>query len=244
MADTNQTPRRIANQDHIMDPLEFAAAHNSIKQQDAEVKERIKRPDTLYVDPLELAAKDAMADRQVQEIQKLEQEDLERRLGGQKIEPEIGGWLLVVFVVYLAASGLAFAYAIKLAYVFISGASLMSLSIISLLPAVINVGIWIILATNCLSAVVEMHHRRKPLKQAALISTLLAIMAAMSLFQTFLGSISNTITYAGGGATRMDALYMSIINVAQIIILMALATGNYAYFSTSKRVQRTLYKKY
>lgn len=220
----------------IVDPLEFHAAQQDISWQEQLAKDQVKdEPTTLYVDPLEVADKDARDDAINAASIKQAHDDLMTCTGGQAVEEELGGWLIA----FLGGYYLALIYAIMQTVAIFISVAVGVVNIYNLILAGLSLALTYMLA----KVVHNIHKRCNPLSKLAIVSILLVTTGVMGVFSDWTTFASTVHYVVGHGLPRWTLLLMPIISAAKVIALVSLGIGSYAYFSTSKRVKRTLINK-
>ena len=213
------------NQSHkdepIIDPIDFANNQVDIQRQELE-KQRLNDSlsnDSAYVDPLDFMERKTAQNQEAQEAITDAHDKLMAKTGGQAVEEDLGGWLLVFTLVLIF-----FVMSFKSdPYIFTN---------------VLADGLFIFFIGLLLY---DIFTRRNPLKWLALFCFLLVLSAIFDLWHGYgyfiMTAISN---YLATGRTGLQSLLQILSTAITVCSKAGLAIGLYMYFSNSKRVRRTL----
>ena len=223
------------NKNANYDPLLLHQAHDAAAKADQQKDSQSYKnnDDSLYVDPLDIIEPDRT--RTASDAQKAIQDAHERlmnKTGGQPVEEDLGGWLLVVTIILIILLIISVIPALAWLLSALSGNVTAATSVIPNTIIAVTTGMFI----------QNIFQRRNPLRLLAIICTVLITYGVVELGLFFLDGLSTSISMGLGTipTNGLTILLMSVFTVIPAIAKVILAIVLYGYFSTSKRVRRTL----
>lgn len=223
------------NKNANYDPLLLHQAHDAATKADKQKDSQSYKnnDDSLYVDPLDIIEPDRAST--ASDAQKAIQDAHERlmnKTGGQPVEEDLGGWLLVITILLIILLIISVIPALAWLPSALSGNVTAATSVILNTIIALTTGMFI----------QNIFQRRNPLRLLAIICLVLIIYGVVELGLFFLDGLSTSISMGLGTipTNGLTILLMSVFAVISAIAKVILAIVLYGYFSTSKRVRRTL----
>lgn len=223
------------NKNANYDPLLLHQAHDAATKADQQKDSQSYKnnDDSLYVDPLDIIEPDRTST--ASDTQKAIQDAHERlmnKTGGQPVEEDLGGWLLVITILLIILLIISVIPALAWLPSALSGNVTAATSVILNTIVALTTGMFI----------QNIFQRRNPLRLLAIICLVLIIYGVVELGLFFLDGLSTSISMGLGTVPTngLTILLMSVFAVISAIAKVILAIVLYGYFSTSKRVRRTL----
>ena len=223
------------NKNANYDPLLPHQAHDAAAKADQQKDNQSYKnnDDSLYVDPLDIIEPDRTST--ASDAQKAIQDAHERlmnKTGGQPVEEDLGGWLLVITILLIILLIISVIPALAWLPSALSGNVTAATSVILNTIVALTTGMFI----------QNIFQRRNPLRLLAIICIVLVTYGVIELGLFFLGGLSTSILIGLGTmpTNSLTILLMSVFAVISAIAKVILAIVLYGYFSTSKRVRRTL----
>lgn len=223
------------NKNANYDPLLLHQAHDAATKADQQKDSQSYKnnDDSLYVDPLDIIEPDRTST--ASDTQKAIQDAHERlmnKTGGQPVEEDLGGWLLVITIMLIILLIISVIPALAWLLSALSGNVTAATSVIPNAIIAVTTGMFI----------QNIFQRRNPLRLLAIICTVLITYGVVELGLFFLDGLSTSISMGLGiiPTNGLTILLMSVFTVISAIAKVILAIVLYGYFSTSKRVRRTL----
>lgn len=223
------------NKNANYDPLLLHQAHDAATKADKQKDSQSYKnnDDSLYVDPLDIIEPDRTST--ASDAQKAIQDAHERlmnKTGGQPVEEDLGGWLLVITILLIILLIISVIPALAWLPSALSGNVTAATSVILNTIIALTTGMFI----------QNIFQRRNPLRLLAIICLVLIIYGVVELGLFFLDGLSTSISMGLGTipTNGLTILLMSVFAVISAIAKVILAIVLYGYFSTSKRVKRTL----
>lgn len=223
------------NKNANYDPLLLHQAHDAAAKADQQKDSQSYKnnDDSLYVDPLDIIEPDRTST--ASDAQKAIQDAHERlmnKTGGQPVEEDLGGWLLVITILLIILLIISVIPALAWLLSALSGNVTAATSVIPNTIIAVTTGMFI----------QNIFQRRNPLRLLAIICTVLITYGVVELGLFFLDGLSTSISMGLGiiPTNGLTILLMSAFTVISAIAKVILAIVLYGYFSTSKRVRRTL----
>lgn len=224
-----------SNKNANYDPLLLHQAHDAVTKADQQKDNQSYKnnDDSLYVDPLDIIEPDRTST--ASDAQKAIQDAHERlmnKTGGQPVEEDLGGWLLVITIILIILLIISVIPALAWLLSALSGNVTAATSVIPNTIIAVTTGMFI----------QNIFQRRNPLRLLAIICTVLVTYGVVELGLFFLDGLSTSISMGLGiiPTNGLTILLMSVFTVISAIAKVILAIVLYGYFSTSKRVRRTL----
>ena len=230
MSDSSTTPPT-QHRPATIDPLDLYNTRQDIKQYDVSKDDLIRHNNSLYVDPLELAASDKQQLDDAQAAAAEAHERLMAKTGGQAVEEDLGGWLLAITISLIVIIVLLVSDIITGILMMFGG------SVWGILQVIGGAALCFLFSIS----LYDIFTRRNPLKWLTVVCIILVISAAIDLLGGYgafvITAIRNQLATGHNGLASLLTTLSTAITVAAKI---ALAIGLYWYFVNSRRVRRTL----
>ena len=225
------------NQSHkdepIIDPIDFANNQVKIQRQDLEQQQRLNDSlsnDSAYVDPLDFMERKTAQNQEVQEAIADAHDKLMAKTGGQAVEEDLGGWLLV-FTLVLIFCVIFLAFDLGMSIVSLKSDPYIFINVLANGLFIFFIGLLLY----------DIFTRRNPLKWLAFFCFLLALSAIFDLWHGYGFFITTAISnYLATGRAGLQSLLQILSTAITVCSKAGLAIGLYMYFSNSKSVRRTL----
>ena len=215
------------NKNANYDPLLLHQAHDAATKADKQKDSQSYKnnDDSLYVDPLDIIEPDRAST--ASDAQKAIQDAHERlmnKTGGQPVEEDLGGWLLVITILLIILLIISVIPALAWLPSALSGNVTAATSVILNTIIALTTGMFI----------QNIFQRRNPLRLLAIICLVLIIYGVVELGLFFLDGLSTSISMGLGTipTNGLTILLMSVFAVISAIAKVILAIVLYGYFST------------
>ena len=223
-------------QPKIIDPLDFDQVNQQVDQARSTSHSGLAQHNSLYVDPLELSTSDQQADQDVAKKLQDSHDKLMAKTGGQAVEEDLGGWLLVITI------GL-------IIFVLIAVGSMVTNLLFALRPhghditPVVLATVDLVLALYVGKIVYRIFRRQNPLKELSLIAVIIIAMAISNLLVDYGDFVLIAVrSHLATGVTGLGGVVHTLYSLTKLVASVILAIGPLAYFTNSRRVRRTLIK--